>query len=348
MKQSIRFVLGIDVSDSQSVLRLLDTESGEVRTIRPVSTRADAMGPLFERLESGTRVVVETGVHAGWIARLARSAGHETIVADARRLEAVTKNTRKCDNVDALLLAQLGASSVSLLHPVDVRSAEDQADLSVVRLRDAVVQVRTKLINAVRGTVKTCGVRIRKCDTSDFHEVAATQRPAELAPAVDPLLDAIKALNESIAKHDETIEKLCAKRTETKRLLAVPFVGEITAATFALVIGNPERFRDPRDVGAYLGLVPKRDQSGKTDRQLGISKTGDELLRRLLVQCAHLIMRKNAPDSDLKRHGLRISARGGKNAKKRAAVALARKLAVILLVLWKKDVAYEPLRSQAA
>jgi transposase len=348
MRKSIRFVVGIDVGDAKSSLALLDTETGEERSLGSVATRRGAMEEALRRVPRGARVVLETGTHSSWIARQSQRQGLETVVADARRLELLTKNVRKSDEEDASLLARLGASSLDLLCPVAVRRAEDQQDLAVLRARDGVVAVRTQLINTVRGLVKVQGERIPQCDADSFAKVAAKARPADLAAAVDPMIELIGAITESIGKYDAEIGAICARRPETRRVLAVPFVGEITALAFVLAVGDPTRFRDARDVAAYLGLVPRRDQSGQSDRQLGISKTGDPLTRRLLVQCAHLMLRKRSPDSDLKRHGLRICARGGKNAKKRAAVAVARKLSVVLLVLWKKDVPYQATRTRAA
>jgi len=124
-------------------------------------------------------------------------------------------------------------------------------------------------------------------------------------------------------------------------------IGPITALTFRLTIGDPERFADSRDVGAYLGLVPKRDQSGKLDKQMGISKAGDAYLRRLLVSAAQYVLGPFGKDCDLRKHGLELEGRGGRGAKKKAVVATARKLAVLMHALWKKDADYKPHRAAA-
>ena len=128
---------------------------------------------------------------------------------------------------------------------------------------------------------------------------------------------------------------------------AIQGVGEITALCFVLVIEDPQRFAKPREVGAFLGLVPKRDQSGKLDKRLGISKAGNTYLRCMLVQAAQYILGPFGPDCDLKRHGLQLVERGGRGAKRKAVVATARKLAVVLLTLWKEERDYEPLRNAA-
>ena len=119
----------------------------------------------------------------------------------------------------------------------------------------------------------------------------------------------------------------------------------MTALAYLLTLEEPGRFEQSRSVGAYVGLTPRRDQSGQTDKQLRITQCGDGYLRQLLVTSSHYILGPFGPDSDLRRYGLRIAERGGKNAKKRAVVAVARKLAVLLHHLWKTGVDYEPLRT---
>ena len=132
---------------------------------------------------------------------------------------------------------------------------------------------------------------------------------------------------------------------ETDLLRQVEGVGALTALAFVLTLENPERFAKSRSVGAYLGLEPAQDQSGDRDPQRHISKEGDEMLRKLLVGSAHYILGPFGSDSDLRRHGEKIASRGGKNAKKRAAVAVARKLSVLLQRLWVTGEVYEPLRN---
>ena len=124
-------------------------------------------------------------------------------------------------------------------------------------------------------------------------------------------------------------------------------MGPITALTFVLTIGDPDRFESTRDVAAYLGLVPKRDQSGETDKQMGISKAGDAYLRRLLVSAAQYILGPFGPDCDLNRHGCNWRSGAAEAAKKKAVVAIARKLSVLLLTLWNGEEIYEPQRNDS-
>ena len=226
------------------------------------------------------------------------------------------------------------------------RGCDSQAHLAVVHSREALVRSRTQMINHVRGTVKSFGYRLPKCSTPSFHKKVPGQLPSELAEVLGPIVETVGSLTEKIKDYDRRIEELAAERyPETELLRQVSGVRPFTALTFVLTLEDPQRFAQSRSVGAYLGLTPGTDQSGEQDPQKRISGEGDELLRRLLVSSAHYILGPFAPDSDLRRHGEKIAQRGGKNAKKRAVVAVARKLCVLLHRLWISGELYEPLRN---
>jgi transposase len=296
------------------------------------------------------RVALETGTHSRWLAELLDAMGHEVIVANARKLELITHNSRKSDKVDARMLSKMGAVGVDLLYPVYQRRRETHVDLTTVRMRDLLLNQRTGLINAVRGAVKSFGCRLPACDGDAFAEMAGTELPEAMRGPLSRVLDVIRELDEQIYGYECEIKQLCDKKygDETKWLLQVSGVGPITALTYVLTIEDPERFDNSRNVGAYLGLVAAQRQSGKQDPQLGISKEGDELLRKLLVNCSHHILGWRGIDSDVRRWGLGLveagQRAGKKGARKRAAAAVARKLAVLLHVLWKHHREYEPLR----
>lgn len=293
------------------------------------------------------RVVIETGTHSNWVARLAMRHGHDVVVGQARRLRMIYENPTKSDAVDARMLAELGSTHPELLHPVKVRSETVQAHLAVLRARENLVTARTQLVNAARGLVKSLGHRLPACSTRTFPRAAWETCPKPLAPALRPLLASIAGLTRQIRAADREVSRLVREvyRRQTRRLLEVPGVGDLIALAFVLVVGDPGRFVRNRDVGAFLGLVPRRDQSGESDPQLPITKCGDAMLRRLLVQGAQYVLGPFGKDSDLKRWGLARVERGGRNAKRRAVVAVARRLSVLLLALWKSDASYEPLRS---
>jgi transposase len=218
--------------------------------------------------------------------------------------------------------------------------------MALIRSRQALVDCRTQLVNHVRGAVKSFGARLSKCPARTFHKRAAEQIPEALLPALEPLLEQIASLTERIRDYDRQLVAICQEHyPETDLLRQVEGIGPLTALTFVLTLEDPYRFEKSRSVGAYLGLVPARDQSGDRDPQKRISKEGDEMLRRLLVSCAHYVLGPFGSDSDLRRHGEKIASRGGKNAKKRAVVAVARKLAVLLHSLWISTEVYEPLRN---
>lgn len=334
--------IGLDLGDRTSRVCVLDG-SGEIVEEAVIATSRASFDRKFAKLERA-RMVLETGTHAGWVNDVLEQAGHEVIVANARKVRAISSNERKCDKLDARMLAQLGRVDARLLCPVAVRASQLREDLMLVRARSAAVESRTALMNSVRGLAKSNGFRLKGRSSSSFHKEPLD---ASLQLALAPLMATLEQLSKTIATYDRQIEQLCSSRyPQTQLLSQVHGVGSLTALYFALLIGDPARFKRLRDVGAYLGLVPRRDQSGAKDPKLGIAKTGDRLGRVLLVQCAHYILGPFGKDSDLRRFGLKL-ARGGKGAKKRAVVATARKLAVVLLALLRTGEVYEPLRNSS-
>jgi transposase len=268
------------------------------------------------------------------------------LVANARKLRLIYSNKRKTDEIDAENLARLARVDPKLLYPLKHRGEDSQAHMALIRSRQALVGCRTQLVNHVRGAVKSFGGRLPKGPAVSFHNKAAEHIPEALWPALGPILETIASLTERIRDYERQLETLSKERyPETDLLRQVEGVRTLTALTFVLTLEDPYRFEKSRSVGAYLGLVPARDQSGDRDPQRRISKEGDEMLRRLLVSSAHYILGPFGSDSDLRRHGEKIASRGGKNAKKRAVVAVARKLAVLLHSLWISAEVYEPLRN---
>jgi transposase len=289
---------------------------------------------------------METGTHSPWVSRLLTALGHEVIVGHAQKVRLITKSRRKDDRLDARTLARLARIDPELLSPVKHRSAQAQLHLTEIRARAVLVSTRTALVNAARGLVKSYGERLGKCGTQQFSRETASGLSTELRQALEPLLREVESLNERIQEYDRRIEKM-AQQTypETALLKQVKGVGDIIATAYVLTIEDPHRFRKSRDAGCFVGLQPGRRNSGESEPQMRISKEGDEYLRTLLVQGAHYILGPFGKDSDLRRWGQKLSARGGKNGKKRAVVAVARKLAVLLHRLWVSGEVYEPLRN---
>jgi transposase len=332
--------IGIDLGDKVSDLCFVNAEGKEFRRER-IATSQDRFGKFFGGLPPA-RVVLECGTHSPWASRTLEACGHEVIVANPR---AIPRRFRKTDERDASGLARDGRSDPERLHPIRHRGPQAQQDLAVVRARDAVVRARTSLVNHVRGVVKSLGYRLPTCSARSFAEAAKSALPKEVKEALGPVVSIIAQLTKRIRSYDKKIEKVCERYPETKTLRQVKGVGPMTSLTYVLVIEDPTRFADSRDVGAYVGLVGKKRASGKSDPELRIAKTGDKLLRCLLTISAQHILGPFGEECDLRCHGEAIAARGGKNAKKRAVTAVARKLAVLLHVLWKKGAVYEPLRN---
>lgn len=338
-----KVTIGLDVGDRFSCLHVIDDdgvclEEGRVRTT------PEALRYRFHNI-GRARIVLEVGTHSPWISRLLEELGHEVIVGNARDLRFIYGNDRKSDAVDAEALARVGRLDPKLLRPIEHRGEAAQHDLAVLHARDVLVRTRTTLINHVRAVVKSIGQRLPACSAPSFATRCPDHVPDELRPALGPLLETIADLTRRIRDFDHTIEKLCQDRyPEAGALQQIPGVGALTALAYVLVLEDPRRFHNGRSVGVYLGLTPKRAQSSEHDPQLRITKAGDPFLRRLLVQAAHYVLGPFGPDTDLRRWGLKLAARGGKNAKKRAAVAVARKLAVLLHHLWVSGEVYEPLR----
>lgn len=335
--------VGLDVGDRYTHLCVLDA-AGEIVEEGRVRTTPAAIHQRFARAPR-QRVVLETGTHSPWMNALLTELGHEVLVANARRLRLIAQHDAKRDRTDAEMLARLGRVDPALLAPIQHRALATQADLAVVRARDAVVRVRTLLVNHVRGAVKAVGARVPACSTPAFARRARPAVPEELAPALGGVFGLLEELNRVIAAYDRAVAARCERTyPETARLTQVAGVGPLTALAYVLTLEDPARFARSRAVGAYLGLRPKQASSGERTPQLRITKAGDGMLRRLLVGSAHYVLGPFGPDCDLRRWGLRIAAHGGKNAKKRAVVAVARKLAVLLHRLWVTGERYEPLR----
>lgn len=342
----IEATVGLDVGDRWSHFCVLDQESGEIVEAGRVRTTTPALQQRFSG--SRMRIVLEVGPQSPWISRLLVHLGHEVYVANARRVALIHGASCKSDRVDAESLARLGRVDPKLLRAVEHRGEQVQVDRAILKARDLLVRSRARLIGHVRGTVKAFGGRVRRSSAQCFAARAGEDVPEPLRPALEPLLDEITALTTRIRAYERQIRQLISERyPETALLEQVQGVGPITALAFVLKVEDPRRFCSSRTLGPYLGLVPRRDQSGARDPQLRITKQGDAFLRRLLVQCARYLLGPFGPDCVLRRYGERIAARGGTNAKKRAAVAVARKLAVLLHHLWLTGEVYDPFHGVA-
>lgn len=338
--------IGLDLGDRFTEGRVLDA-TGEVVEAFRVRTAEPALSSRLASIPA-SRVVLEVGTHSPWVSRVVVRAGHEAIVANPRRVRLIAENDSKSDGVDAELLARLGRVDPSLLKPIVHRGEQAQRDRILIQTRDGFVRARTQLVNQVRGFAKALGTRVPSSSTEAFPKRVRATTSMDLFPGLETLLDTIEQLTATIRQMDREVERLCRERyPETELLRQVPGVGPITALYYVLTLEDPSRFAKSRSVGAYVGLRPKQRDSGEQQPQLRITKAGDALLRRLLVSAAHYILGPFGPDTDLRRAGLRMAERGGSAAKKRAIVATARRLAVLLHRLWVTGEVYESLRLEA-
>lgn len=339
--------IGLDLGDKYSEGCVVDASGEVVETFR-VRTTQPALDRVLARFGKA-RVVLEVGTHSPWVSRRVSAQGHGVIVANPRRVRLIAENDSKSDGFDAELLARLGRVDPQLLHPIVHRGEQAQRDLVLLRARDGLVRARTQLINQVRGFAKSLGTRLPRSSTEAFPRRVRCVAAMDLFPGLETMLEMTERLTQEIRAMDREVERLCRERyPETKLLRQVKGVGPITALCFVLTLEDPNRFQKSRSVGAYLGLRPRQRDSGEQRPQLRITKAGDELLRRLLVSAAHYVLGPFGPDTELRRIGLRLAETGGQAAKKRAVVAVARRLAVLLHRLWVTGEVYQPLGYDAS
>lgn len=334
--------VGIDIGDQKSVVTFLNA-TGDVIEQGKIPTTLEGFRYKFGD-RAPIRIAFETGTHSPWIYDLLSSLGHETVVANSRKLHLISKSIKKNDKNDSMILARLARMDPQMLSPVQHRATDVRRDLTLFRVRDKLVGTRTSLILSIRFLCKSFGYRLPNSSAQSFVKKVAPGIPTELRSAVTSMIQVLVTLNEQINTIDQKLQKLATEKYPVTQLLQqIHGVGPMTALCFVLVIGDPTRFSRGRKVASYIGLTPRQHQSGEHDPSLPISKAGDAGLRRLLVQCSHHILGPFGPDSDLRRHGERMIQRQGPSGKKKAVVAVARKLAITLHHLWLTGEEYNPL-----
>lgn len=336
--------LGLDLGARRTQVCVLASDGSRLEE-RAIATTMESIEELLERFP-GARVVLEASTSARWIDGLARSKGHETIVANPRRIPIITANVRKCDRNDARLLAEIGQIKPDLLSPVTLRDERYQRVRTLLFSRALLVQSRTSFVNHVRTECRNHGRSLPQCATTSFAKKVRAIVPKHLRSPLQPMLDNIEVLNASIAGYDAQIVEISKTEfPETSVLRQVHGVGPLIALAFVATVGEPSRFAKSRSVGPYLGLVPRISQSGGRNPTLSITKHGDGFMRSLLVSAATRILGPFGEDSDLRRFGLAIQGSGDKRSKAKARIAVARKLAVLLHRLLVTGEVYEPLRN---
>ena len=348
---SEQLTAGLDLGDRTSHYCFVNA-AGEVIQRDKVPTTKEDLRQKFQ-LSGRVRIVMEAGTHSPWVSRCLMKLGHEVIVANPRKVGLITSARRKNDRIDAEKLARMGRLDPKLLSPIVHRGEQAQEDLAQIRARHELVELRTAAINSARGMVKSFGFRLPSCDAGQMGTAQAAGLPAGLKRCIEPLLETAAQLTAQIQAAEQRIHEIAKRYPEIELVTVIYGVGELTALMFLLTLDNVARFGKSREVGPYLGLAPGQWQSGASDLQQRITKEGDRMVRWILVQCAHTILRHGAPDSDLRRWGLgkleqhqqQKPGKAGKKTvgKKKVLVAVARKLGVLMHHLLATGEVYDPL-----
>ena len=334
--------IGADVSDKKTQICVMNKNPDGKRVViieTSCATTKEGFLERFSKFDRSWPVVFETGTHCRWMDKLFREMGFKTIIANPSKVPSITKSNTKNDRNDARELARLAIADPEMLHPIKLRDEVFQQMLRLHHSRNLLIAQRTQLTNQIRGFAKSMGYRIEKCSTWRFHKLNKSQWPSMLEAVAWPLIDVLETIDLKFKAYDAAIQELSEQpefKSMVDRVRNVYGVGIIGSTVFIAAIGgDPNRFEHSRDIGPFLGLVPSQDQSGDVDKQLHLTKAGSNIARRTLTECAGVILMSKAPETDLKLKGLRIAIRGGKIAKKKAKLAVARCLAVTMIALLK-------------
>ena len=342
--------IGMDVSDRKTQVCVMAKQgiSPKIVMETTIPTTKEGLSGFLAAQDKSSPVVFETGMHCRWMNEVAEGMGFKVYIANPCRLRMITESKAKNDINDARMLARIALSDPGLLHPVRLRGKEHQKMINLHEMRNLLVKQRTGIIVQLRAVAKSMGFRIERSTTAHFHRIDTKAWPKEFRDIVWPMLKNLEQLAVTIKTYEKQIRELAVTPTfkaQVERLMEIRYVGLYVATGFVAVTGGDmDKFEKPRDVGPWLGLVPKQDQSGDIDRQCHITKTGSSFMRRLLVESAQMIMRDGSSDTDLKAKGMRMCRRGAKVAKRKAIAAVARSLAVLMVAMLKKpDTTYVPL-----
>jgi len=335
MKQYV----GLDVSQKETSVCVVD-ESGKVVFQGKAKSDPGALAELLSKRAPGVeRIGFETGAMSSWLWHELNRIGLPVVCIDARHANAaLSVRINKSDENDARGLAEL--VRVGWYREVKVKSAESQAVRSMLVARSKLVAIRRDLENQVRSMLKEYGLQFGRSIGSQFRRVVRELiiDGHRLAPVVEALLAVHEQVCAEQDKLDRQVRRLAHDDGTTRRLMTVPGVGVVTALTYRHTIDDPSRFSSASDVGAYLGLTPRRKQSGETDVSGRVSHWGDRLLRTYLYEAASVLMHRTKKWSTLKAWGIRLSKRIGM---KKAKVAVARKIAVLLHCIWVDGTSFE-------
>jgi transposase len=331
--------VGLDVSMEETSVCVLD-QAGEVIFEGEVPSRPEAIAKMLRRrAPAACRIAFETGSLSNWLWHELKALKFPVLCLDARHARAaLSMRMNKSDRNDARGLAEM--VRMGWYREAKVKSMESRQVRATLAARAKLVEIRRDIENQMRGLLKSLGVVLGKAGSRTLPSkiVAILRQAPHLRPLIEPLLLAHSAMITEILKYDRQIKDLVRLNQTVRRLMTVPGVGPLTALAFASTVDDPGRFKRASDVGAYFGLTPRRYQSGELDRTGRISKRGDRLTRYYLFEAANVLLKVVRRGSSLKSWGTKLAKRIGS---KKAKIALARKMAVILHCIWIDGTQFE-------
>jgi transposase len=335
MKQYV----GLDVSQRETSVCMVDEQGRIVFEGKAKSTPGALTDLIRKQAPCAERIGFESGAMASWLWHELKRVDLPVVCIDARHAHAVlSARMNKSDKNDARGLAEL--VRVGWFREVKVKSEESQKIRSILVARSRLVSIRRDLENQVRSMLKEYGLLFSRAIGAQFRQQVfeLLEDGHQLRSVVEPLMAIHEQVCQEQVKLDNEVRRLARADETTKRLMTVPGVGVVTALTFRHTVDDPTRFSSATKVGAYLGLTPRRKQSGETDITGKISRWGDRLLRTYLFEAATVLVHRTKKWSTLKAWGVRLIKRIGM---KQAKVAIARKIATILHCIWVDGTAFE-------
>jgi transposase len=331
---------GLDVGGKRTAICVID-DAGRIVWRGMVDTHPDFLDAALGRFSGQlSKVGLESGSFAPYLFRALMELGYPMVCMDARRAADAIKSRRvKNDRGDAWALAEM--LRTGWFAPVYVKSEASHRLKALLGAREQLVKAKRSLGNQIRGLLRPFGVKLpSRAGMKKFSDAAhrATQSDPLLSASINALLEALAAIEAQLERLDDKLKELARRNEVAWRLMSVPGVGPITALAFIATIEKAERFKRTRDIGVYLGLTEKRYQSGETDVGLGISKQGDAMARHYLYEAANVLLTTVRKRFALRDWGLKLAKKIGP---KRARVAVARKLAVLLARLWKDNAHFD-------
>ena len=306
MDKAYHTTIGMDVSDKKTQVCVMAKTGATPKVVMEttIPTTREGLAKFLATQDKSSPVAFETGTHCRWMREVAEGMGFKVYVANPCRLRMITESKTKNDVNDARTLARIALADPGLLHPVRLRGAEHQKMLNLHEMRNLLVKQRTGIVVQLRAIAKSMGFRIAKCQAASFHNLDRSAWPEEFRDIAWPMLKNLEQLAITIKTYEKQIRELAqtpAFKAKVERLMEIHYVGLYVATGFVAVTGGDmERFEKPRDIGPWLGVTPKQDQSGDIDRQCHITKAGSPFMRRLLVESAQMILRDGSADTDLR------------------------------------------------